>query len=783
MRLSLRYIEDGLALTRRDAWAWYAVPTRSYDLLSDQQRLAEARTIALGLASLRDAECHLLVAHRPFDPAAWAASLDEGTPHSRPGWESYLSHLEQHLHGEEFAERRVFLGVRLGDRRTGWRHRKRRIEEIAGVESPRVSRRELAGWRAQAELVRRTASGAGLRPVGATADELRWLVQRSFHRGLAGPPLLPAPTAFGGAIQTVAEGTVHNGRHALRLEQPSGKRELAFLTVARMPERLIFPGQEWLYHTDLLGADVDISVRFRVVPARLAAAAASRKVVEAQDQARNIGGPGALPLGLAEMAEHARELEHSLTRDGLPLIYAQTALCVSAPTSDELEAGVVDCIELFRDLGIELARPTGDQLALFVQALPGERWKVKTYEQRMPPITLAGGMPQATIALGDGTGPFIGYTTGRSRLPVHFDPLRAAQINEPTAVAITGTPGGGKTTLAQLLSYQMAMRGAWLMIIDPKGDSAGLADLPGMGRSKVLRLGADHGGLLDPFRVATSPQEAAVLAADTCKLLLPPGLTADQESALVTTCRAVARQERPSLTKVLAALDELGSPEAPRLAATLEAYTDLPAASLCFGVDDGTDEGDQPSLDLAEGVTVFTFAGLTFPAQGTPRDEYTLNGRLAVAVLHLVTALAARLADSTPKQAKAIILDEAWALTTSSQGRALVQRLARTGRSKNLALLLISQNAGDFLDETVSNCFSAKFAFRSTHRDEVEAVLKLVHLDDTAEHASVVRYLANGECIFSDVAGRIGTARIDLVLDALTGAFDTRPSRSIEVGN
>jgi hypothetical protein len=62
-------------------------------------------------------------------------------------------------------------------------------------------------------------------------------------------------------------------------------------------------------------------------------------------------------------------------------------------------------------------------------------------------------------------------------------------------------------------------------------------------------------------------------------------------------------------------------------------------------------------------------------------------------------------------------------------------------------------------------------------------VLKLVHLDDTAEHASVVRYLANGECIFSDVTGRVGTARIDLVLDPLAAAFDTRPSKSVEVGN
>jgi AAA-like domain len=776
MNLTLRYLEDGLAVTRSDVWAWFAVPTRSYDLMSDHERVSEARSLALGLAGLRDAECHLIVAHHPFDPSTWAADLDDATPHSRPGWEAYLSQLEQHLHGEAYSERRVFLGVRLGDRRQGWRKHQRQVEAVAGVDSPKVSKRELTRWRSEAELSRRTLSGSGLRPMFATADELRWLVQRSFHRGMVGPTLVPEPTAWGGAIETLVQGTVHNGRHTLRLEQPTGDRHLAFLTVARMPERLAFPGQEWLYHTDLLGSDVDISVRFRVVPARQAAAAAGRKLVEAHDQARNIGGgQGGLPLGLVEMAETARDLEHALSRDGLPLIYAQTVLCVAAPSVEALEAAVVDCVELYRDLGIELARPTGDQLAMFVQSVPGERWKVRSYEQRMPPITLAGGMPHATVALGDGTGPFVGHSTGRSRAPVCFDPLRAARINQPTAIAITGAPGGGKTTLSQLLAYQMAMRGAWVLIVDPKGDGTGLASLPGLGRSKVLRLGANHPGLLDPFRVASSPQEAAVLAADTCRMLLPPGLTADQESALVTACRSVAHQENASMTRVLSALRSSELPEAARLAATLEAYTDLAVAALCFAPDGA--HAQLESFDPAE-ITVLTFDGLTFPAQGTRRDEFTLTDRLAVAVLHLVTSLAARLADSSRDQAKAIVLDEAWAITTSAQGRSLVQRLARTGRSKNVALLLISQNADDFLDESVSNCFSAKFAFRSTQEDEVHSVLKLAGLEATGEHAAVVRYLANGECIVADVDGRIGTARVELVLPQLAEAFETRPTRA-----
>ena len=73
-------------------------------------------------------------------------------------------------------------------------------------------------------------------------------------------------------------------------------------------------------------------------------------------------------------------------------------------------------------------------------------------------------------------GPYIGETLGRARSIVHFDPLLAATRNRPTAVAITGEPGGGKTTLALLLIYQLALRGVTVAVIDPKGDAESLVE-------------------------------------------------------------------------------------------------------------------------------------------------------------------------------------------------------------------------------------------------------------------------------------------------------------------
>ena len=771
-RLAVRHVEDLLVVSSDRAWAWFRVPTVSYDFLSTAEREALLGRVAGGLASLRDAECHLLVVPRSYSPAAWRASLEAETLRPAPGWSAYSAALEAHVAGLAFWTREAYLGVVLGPRRrSGVDGVRRRVEHAAGLADGEVAESELARWRDKAEGIGRVLQAGGLRARPATSNELCWLIRRSFCRGDIDEP---ATTASGpaslGAVEALAEGTIRNGHRSLVVEQPSGESHVAFLAAARFPDVLPFPGGEWLYHCDALGFPVEASVRFRVVPPRTASADAAKKLAEAADQARHISGTSAeLPLALVETADRARQLEYALTKEGTPLVYGWPRFAVAASTAHELAAEVDYLVEAYRDLGMELVRPSGDQLSLFLEAIPGDRLRVRAYEQRQAVSTLAGSMFLATTELGDGTGPYLGETTGRTRAAVHFDPLAAAQRNLPTSIAVTGQPGAGKTNLAELLVYQMAMRGTWCLLVDPKNEAGGLGGLAGLGDVRVLELGPRHAGLLDPFSVAGTPPEGALLAVDVLRLLLPAGLTPDQEAALLSACRSETERELPSLQGVVERLRESAEPEAARLASTLGYFSDLPLAQLCFSP--GTGE----RLDPDDRLTILQIQGLAFPEADTPRSEYTLADRLAVAVMFLVTAFAHRLADAARVQAKAIVLDEAWALTGSRQGRALVQRLARTGRSKNTAFVLVTQNARDLLEETVTNNLSACFAFRSTQADEVAAVLRLLGVDSTPAHAGMVRSLRNGECIFRDVDGRVGTLRVDLVLPELAAAFDTTP--------
>lgn len=100
------------------------------------------------------------------------------------------------------------------------------------------------------------------------------------------------------------------------------------------------------------------------------------------------------------------------------------------------------------------------------------------------------------------------------------------------------------------------------------------------------------------------------------------------------------------------------------------------------------------------------------------------------------------------------------------------------GRSRNTALILVSQNAGDLLNEQVTNCLSSVFSFRSTERVEVGNVMALLGVEASDEHKAVLRNLGNGECIFRDLDGRAGRIGVDLISEELQRWLDTNPTRS-----
>ena len=172
-------------------------------------------------------------------------------------------------------------------------------------------------------------------------------------------------------------------------------------------------------------------------------------------------------------------------------------------------------------------------------------------------------------------------------------------------------------------------------------------------------------------------------------------------------------------------------------------------------------------------ITIRT-PGLSLPDPGASRETYTRAERVSVATLSLVAALCLRLVSGNRNRHKIVLLDEAWFLLASTQGRLLLNRLVRLGRAMNATILIATQRLEDVGD--LSELLGACLLFGMTSLAEAGCGLELIGLDssDAALRTRQTEYRA-GQCLMRDLDGRIGALQVDLVFAELLAALETSP--------
>jgi hypothetical protein len=803
-RLSLRYLDNEIVLSDKEAWTYVRLPLLAYEFRSYSQRegLADQITNALGSVvsdKNEPVEAHLRIVHEPFETLEWARQLvnKASTQSPTPGWIDYIADMAEHVDYQGYDEKKVYLGIKLGlrgsdntkdDLLAPLKNLTKFFERTARMEDDVVQEEELAKWVKQARSIRRVLKESHLGAVPATADEVAKLVAYPFYPDMEQPPVSASKNAPWGAgsLRHLVEGVLLHNRKWVEITQISrGGKEVtgyrATLAVSRFPDTLYFPDQEpWIHLAASLGFPVDFSIRFSVVPVQTVKKDVSKKLTDAKDQAIHIAEAGSsVPFKIQEQLQVATMLEYEMDKDRTPWAYARHRLSISASSPEELLARGRALIEAYRELGIDLVWPSGDQLDLLKESLPGDRVRASSYYQRQELSIIAGGVPTASSDVGDNNktdakswmGPYLGMTTSRVMTPTFFSPHVSMSRNYPPGVAITGAPGGGKSFLAFTLAHQMALQGVWTIYIDPKADAKPMGSLPGLGDPRVFDLRDGNDGMLDPFGMGATIPESTLLALETLRLLLGGNISEEREEALLNAVEQISKQPDPSLSKVVEMLaNDQENTGARNLGSVLRTIQGLPFARLCFSPTGGK------KLRPEDGLTVVTLLGLDLPSAATRSEDYSYENRLAVSVMYLLTRYARQLMLSLDKShPKAICIDEAWAITTTPQGAKLIPEIARMGRSHNTALVLVSQNAGDLMAESVTNSISTKFAFRSSIPGEIDDVLELMGLDKDQGYQSAVRDLRNGECLMQDVDGRVARVQIDAWNKELFDTFNTNP--------
>jgi hypothetical protein len=120
-------------------------------------------------------------------------------------------------------------------------------------------------------------------------------------------------------------------------------------------------------------------------------------------------------------------------------------------------------------------------------------------------------------------------------------------------------------------------------------------------------------------------------------------------------------------------------------------------------------------------------------------------------------------------------MDEAWALTSDSQGRALLERISRMGRSQNITPILATQMLGDTAE--LEPLVGALFAFGMETEAEAQKALSLLRLDPEDEPLvqRLLGYRA-GRCYLRDFDGQVAAIQVDPPAWMLA-KLDTTPRR------
>jgi hypothetical protein len=789
-----------------DAWAAFSIPCASYEWLSVEAK--RTRMLALmGALEALEADIQILRVERRWNLEGYIGELEQaaGGKHLQANQRYAREHAEQ-LSDVGCARPSLFLLVSLREperdvafyvSQAVEQHPREWLRSIGRALSTSDRRMlkasVLEDLRVRADQAHaRLADFLSARP--ARGIELQWLVRRAFCRGL-GEPLVdglhePRALAFernGEALLAPLEGDVvrwldgyveHRGR-ALRIESELGVSWQAQLVLGALPERATFPGArvELMFAAvESLPFPADLSLNARFLPNELALRIARRRVQDADQilRAESDGDQGVSDVGYQRTQEARDLLAHLQASSRPPLLRATLALAIGAEDETQLSERVEMCRRAYGE--IRLHRPLGDQLALFIQQLPGQRTRVAGYDDTLTTEQVGAMMPNATHAVGSRAGFYLGHTLSGSRQPVRFNLREGSERDRNTAILSVGALGSGKTTLAQKLKYEAFLQGARVIDCDPKGDHRFhlLEEVAPHAETIALRPDPALRGMLDPLRVAPEHlrQDAAV---SFLRDLLPGRAEAAWETAVVGAVDVVLRRAgEPTCTEVVRALCDGEGSEA-QVGEALAVYARSGLTQLGFA-----DTSVKLTPVGRRQVTYIPIRDLPGPDPGTPRSEYTQAERVGVQIVRLIAMFAMHLMSRERERLKIFSFDEGWRLLSDPVGRTLLASLQRMGRSELAVPIVSTQLVTDALvgeRESLENLLGATFVFGQRSEAEAARALILLGLDPEDRRARErLLEMQAGRCLLRDHSGRVEAIQVDVVAPSLLRAFSTTPS-------
>ena len=816
MKIPTTAMYDNLRFTSSgQVWADFLLTGVNYGLRAPDEKervrlLHQALFRALPGESLMLGLCSTLDPHQVVDKM-----LNGLDPQLCPDWvaecEATLDTIESLRPGY-----RVFwLSVPLSNDGTSvsstFKAARSNIESALGLPVAKPSDQAIKTAAAKAKQVA-DAIPALFKPTPATPAQMVWLHQHMIDRGLYLDPLLPqrksitglpkgrsalgAPLLDEGGRTDDEKKTTFNPlkRRYLKVQSPApGDEDAAsyqsMLVVSDVPDgELPFPGGEMLGRLDECGLSVDWAMRLTVRSSSEVLRSNQRALETLNEQFNQ--REGELSHGVSALDRHASDLsEYAALMESNKLeveCQATFILNVAAADPDDVRAQAAALAGWYSEAGYKLAQPVGYQQELWWQCHPGVPTSSLTreYAQLTTSEALSVMVPLSTAHVGDqaGTllaininnGPMLDEFTPCGSSPLIFhDPDGSTDRNVSGSTAYIGDLGSGKSFALKKEAGAILDRGGRVIVTDRTnmGEWAVWADA--LADPRIVDVSEPQWSL-DPLRIFT-PATGSRVAQSFLTPLLDIAPTSAQ-GVLLSEVLEVDYLKTHGITGFGSLVDHLADtctiPGAGELARLIKVFSRKDLGRVVF-------DEELPALNLNHPIIVVRTHQLALPKRSELDHEHLfrqmgiekLFGR---ALFALITSIAKHECFANRDQLAAFVVDEAHAVTSSTEGTNELVDFIRDGRKHRAVVYLGSHDPDeDFPSETMRGLIPFRVLMR--HKDKTLAqnglrwldldhtdpsLIDLVTKDTSPELGGEVPVHRRGECLIRDASGAVGRGRI-----------------------
>ena len=469
--------------------------------------------------------------------------------------------------------------------------------------------------------------------------------------------------------------------------------------------------------------------------------------------------------------QSAESLESVFMTTSEPLV--RNASVLFARRSSVADESYIDDMETRWSLSVKvLEHRQVEGLAEMLPCSPRSLAQYQPFGQDATVGTFAASGIGCYSRIGDESGIWLGLAPPDNS-PVWLDPTGASKQDKPPAMAVLGEPGAGKTFLLQLIATQAALMDKVVVFINPKpADSLDGFCASAGGETIIIKADGGDPGMLDPFRYARPAVAAEIARAHISCVFTEQSAT--DEVMLGAGLREAAKDGARCVGEALQ--HERVPPEFRELVLT---YAD---ASPLFALGISREPRGRLGLTSGSGLTLIEFdRPIPLPATAAATSTYDLETRSSIAAVRLLTR--ASLEQMFESGGGMLILDEAHVFLGSQEGRAIIQRLGREGRSQQILPVLATQRISDVLAEGVDmgSYMGRVLVMKMTDDVEARAAMELCQLQPTPERLSMLRQFGpvRGErgsyAFYRDLKDRCSLLSIGPIPADIAELFSTNP--------